>query len=473
MVSIFRKIIAYNLLLITSFIVSCKKFLDVGNPPDRVSAEYVYQYNSSATAVLTGIYYDMQKDGEIAQGRASITAYVGLSSDEINYFQSGLSIKNYRNEEYFDFWTKLYSYIYRTNDALNGVSASTTLAPGVVKQLKGEALFLRAFFYFYLVNLYGDVPLLLTSDYKVNAVASRVSSEKVYEQMVSDLLLAQNNLSEAYVDADVVTAIDERVRPNKWTATALLARVYLYMGKWAEAEAEASKIINNHSLYDVVALSEVFTKNNKEAIWQLKPISANGTFFNTLEAQRYILTAPPNFFRPISAGNHLVQAFEEGDQRKNKWLGVISSGGNNYYYFFKYKLTKPEPEEPINEYLVVLRLGEQYLIRAEARAQQNKINEAQADLNVVRFRAGLPPVSISNQQALLEDILSERQVELFMEWGHRWFDLKRTGKINDVMSVVTPEKGGSWSPYKQWYPIPLNDLRYNKNLTQNEGYPTF
>ena len=96
------------------------------------------------------------------------------------------------------------------------------------------------------------------------------------------------------------------------------------------------------------------------------------------------------------------------------------------------------------------------------------------DLDKLRQRARLPLLSITNpgisQNALLAAILQERRIELFTEWGHRWLDLKRTNNVNTVMSVVTPLKGGTWSPNWTLYPIPSQDLQYNPKMTQNVGY---
>jgi hypothetical protein len=119
---------------------------------------------------------------------------------------------------------------------------------------------------------------------------------------------------------------------------------------------------------------------------------------------------------------------------------------------------------------MILRLSEQYLIRAEARTRLNKISEAKADLNTIRTRAGLANTTANDENSLLTSILNERQVELFTEWGHRWLDLKRTNKVDVVMSVITPQKGGTWSSNWAWYPLPLYDIQQNSKLVQNSGY---
>jgi hypothetical protein len=145
-------------------------------------------------------------------------------------------------------------------------------------------------------------------------------------------------------------------------------------------------------------------------------------------------------------------------------LNIVTSGTTQAY-------TK------MTEYFMVLRLGEQYLIRAEARAKQGNIGGAQSDLNVIRNRAGLPNTTASDEASLITAILKERRVELFCEWGHRWFDLKRLGKIDEVMNIVTPIKSNGtvqWQSYKALYPLPLGDLFINNiqnpYLTQNPGY---
>ena len=157
---------------------------------------------------------------------------------------------------------------------------------------------------------------------------------------------------------------------------------------------------------------------------------------------------------------------------------VQQCSGIVYYYPDKYK--SDSFGAPVTEYEMVLRLGEQYLIRAEAEANgaNGGAASAVADLNVIRARAGLPAYSGSmNQDSVLNAIYHERQVELFTEWGHRWFDLKRDSLINSVMGSpgnVFQEKYGpnapNWNPNWQWYPIALGQLQADPKLVQNLSY---
>jgi hypothetical protein len=169
-----------------------------------------------------------------------------------------------------------------------------------------------------------------------------------------------------------------------------------------------------------------------------------------------------------------VNAFEPNDQRKIYWVDSVKPSSKAYYYASKYKIGNVDATT--QEYPIILRLAEQYLIRAEARAQLSNLPGSIDDLDKIRGRAGTALIAVTNpiidMAALLDKILHERQVELFTEWGHRWFDLKRTGNLNSVMAAVTPVKGNTagWRAYQAVYPIPQEDLKKNVNLTQNEIY---
>jgi hypothetical protein len=238
------------------------------------------------------------------------------------------------------------------------------------------------------------------------------------------------------------------------------------MGKWAEAESEATLIINNTAQYETTALTDVFLKNSKETIWQLQPVNAG---WNTEDARHFILTTAPNdALNPVYMSSLLSNAFEMDDQRKNEWTGSFTADAVTYVYPYKYK--SASNGDPVTEYLTVLRLGEQYLIRAESRSEQGNIDGAADDVNVIRRRAGLVNTTATDKESILAAVLRERRVELFTEWGHRWIDLKRTGQVDSVMTGITPAKGGSWETTDQLYPLPATDIQLNPNLVQNAGY---
>lgn len=463
--------------------VSCKKLVDVSPPVTSINAENVYATDATAISVVTSMYKNMTIADNFT-GITSISLRAGLSADEwtlyagvthqlyLAYYKNAL-VSNVTLNYGTEAWTLFYNYIFVCNSVIEGASASSSLSESIKNQLLGEAKFVRAFIYFYLVNLFGDVPLPLTTDWKANALLSRTSHVIVYDQIIADLLDAQDLLRDEYLDGTLLKPTIDRIRPTKWAANALLARVYLYVRDFSNAEIQASKVINNIGLYSIdVPLNAVFLKNSKEAIWQLMPTIVG---WNTQDARTFIIPSSgpsdplgnPNA-NPVYLSPTLLNSFELGDQRKDNWVKSVTVSGTTYQYAYKYR--SATLNAPQTEYLMVLRLAEQYLIRAEARAQLNRINEGRADLNVLRTRAGLLNSGATTKESLLSEILNERRVELFSEWGHRWFDIRRTGNVNAIMTIASAQKGGSWSSYKQLYPILFSDIQKNVNLAQNDGY---
>lgn len=476
-----------KLLLILFFFLttfgSCKKMVEVDPPITQTTGASVYQLDATAAAVFTGLYTNLSK-GSFATGITSISVFSGLSADEFRlsntvsntdklyFYYTNSLFTNLAGSPGTENWESFYRYIYICNAALEGLTKSTSLTPSVVQQLKGEAKFMRAFLYFYLMNLYGEVPLAVSSDYEINSILHRSSVVDVYQQIITDLLEAKNLLADHYIAADALTNTNERLRPTKWAATALLARAYLYYGNltgdvsnYTNAETQATTVISASSHYNLVPLNNVFLANSMEAIWQLQPVNLG---WNTEDARAFIINAAPSTTKPIFLSQSLLNSFELNDARKINWVKDTTIASTLMPYPYKYK--KAKLNDPVSEYLMVLRLGEQYLVRAEAKAQLGNISGAQTDLNVIRNRAGLLNTSANDKNSLLSAILQERKIELSSEWGHRWFDLKRTGQIEAVMTTACTQKGGVWQNYQQLYPILYTEIERNRNLTQNFGY---
>ncbi len=208
----------------------------------------------------------------------SITALLGLSADEFALYPNLLQNLNetYTNSLSSNFplplWSNLYSCIYQANSALEGLNKSTTLSVPIKNQLIGEAIFIRAFCNFYLVNIFGDVPLITTTDYLSNQSLARTSTAEVYDHIITDLKRAKDLLTVDFLAPDGSLTTD-RVRPNKGAASALLSRVYLYTQKWDSAEAEASELIQNSNYELLPDLNAVFLKNNKERYGTLSRVT--------------------------------------------------------------------------------------------------------------------------------------------------------------------------------------------------------
>jgi len=476
----------YNILSCLLLIVlctGCKKFVQIGPPNTEVVTASVFNSNGNVTSALLGIYISMFNNAE----SWSMAQNQGLLSDELTNYSTNLpNIQFYTNSmlalDNNGNWNNAYNYIYQANALIAGLKNNSNIGPPIVQQITGESLFIRAFWHFYLTNMYGAIPVVTTTEYTMNASISRTPRPQVYTQIIQDLQDAQSLLNPYYVDATDTAQSTERVRPTKAAAEAMLARVYLYTNKFDSAEAEATMVINNSNLYSLdsnlsllMGPNSVFLMNSTEAIWQLytpQPASEN-----TVDAQNFILTSAPNTRSGNSAtiSPELLNAFEPGDLRKTNWIGVYSTTDSpaiNYYFPYKYQAFNVSTP---TEYTMVLRLAEQYLIRAEARAQQNNPTGAVQDLNTIRLRAGLGAYSGGmDETSILAAILHERQVELFSEWGHRWFDLNRTGAADSVMGTpgqnICNLKGGEWKSDWQLYPIPQTEISTDNHLTQNPGY---
>jgi len=456
----------YSQLFLVSLLLwtvpSCKKYVDTPLPKNELVSDLVFTDDKTATAAVTGVYSDMNAYN-YQFPNVLINFLTAMSADELYYFTTFANFDVFKNNSLLPssqyvsiMWSGPYSYIYNANACIEGLGRSTGLTPAIKSQLMGESLFLRAFLHFYLVNLYGDVPLITSTGYAVNTNKPRDPAATVYAAIVKDLLQAQSLLQDDYPTG-------ARTRPNKAAATAMLARVYLYTGQWAAAETQASQVISNSRYTLMTDLNSVFLANSDEAIWQLEAINTSGGR-NTWEGFTATPTATSTPLYRLDST--LVAAFEPGDLRKADWTSSRTVSGKLVNFPYKYKIRTNTVG--VLEYSMVLRFAEQFLIRAEARAQQNKLTDALADLDLLRSRAGLADLDPSLDQAgILLAVEQERRVELFTEWGHRWLDLKRTNRANAILGARKPD---FWQATDILYPIPTDAIKTNTQLTQNQGY---
>lgn len=452
----------FLILLLSSVFVGCKKFIEIPPPENQLVSVSAFADDKTADATMAGLYsimnaYNYQYGNVLNSFMPAFAAdefYYALNNSVFDEFkQNSLTPDNrYINT----FWESAYSNIYHVNAVIEGISNSSTLSEKTSNQLLGEAKFVRAFCYFYLVNQFGDVPLILNTDYKVNTVLPKTEKSKVYESIVTDLIDAQSKMSSEYVST-------ERIRPNKEAATTLLARTYLYLSKWDLAETEAAKVINDSRYQLLNNLNEVFLSKSAEAIWQLQSVNKSTTGVNTWEGFNVVPPSPTGRAY-YNLYDQLVNAFEPGDTRLANWTKTYVTGGKTFYFPYKYKI---RTAAPVQEYSMVMRFAELFLIRAEARAQQNKLDVAIQDLNKIRKRANLKDLStLLTKEQVLVATAQERRVELFGEWGHRWYDLIRTGKSIEVLKLIKPDL----DQHDLVFPIPLPAMRTNPFLVQNEGY---
>ena len=462
-----------TLVLLITFcclMTGCEEFVEIDAPRTEVVRETVFSSDQTATAAMNGIYAEMR---DLSLFTYHLVAAAGLLSDDFTYLASSQQNLDYEtnniqvnsSEVFSVFWQRPYKLVNNANGIIEGLTDNSQVSPGLRDHLIGEAIFIRAFVHFYLTNLFGKVPYITTTDVETNNSISRIDIDLIYDQLVSDLLEAQSLMYDSYDFFE-----NERVRATQFAATSLLARVYLYSEDWESAETQSTSVIERSDLFKLEEdLNNVFITTSEEAILQLvtqnifeiEGITFLGDFLVINDSP-----GPNSFIGAIAINDNLFSIFDPSDSRQNDWIGTYISGQESYNFSNKYKNFQFFQTGP-PEHTMLLRLAEQYLIRAEARAQQNNLSGALMDLNTVRNRADLADTTLNDQESALSAIELERRKELFAEDGHRWFDLKRTNRADAVLGAIKPD----WQSTDVLFPIPEVEILNNSNLgPQNSGY---
>ena len=440
---------------------SCGDFVDIDPPNNQLTGTLVFQDAGTVDAALANVYAQLRENAFTTGSISGISYLMGHYADELELYSNTLpGVQSFSTGKVPSsdssvelLWDESYELLYAVNDILEGVANSNGLSDSDVDRFRGEALFVRAFVHFHLMNLFGEVPYVRSTDYRVNSTIGRTNVKTLYMWMVEDLENSKKLLAPSLGDRD-------NFRPNYDVVTAFLARVHLYQGAWSDAVAEASDVLEGTDYQLNVDLIQVFTRESPETLWQLDPgISGN----NTKEGMTFIFSSgpPPN----SSLSETLVEGFETGDGRWASWVGSVMDGDQAWYFPNKYKLNGTT--SVTEECSILLRLSELYLIVAEAHAQLGDNALALEHLNAIRERAGLAPLGGISGEALLDAIFQERRIELFSEQGHRFFDLKRSGRATSVLPLLKLD----WGPSALRLPIPQAELLLNPNLEpQNEGY---
>ncbi|MCK9305516.1 MAG: RagB/SusD family nutrient uptake outer membrane protein, partial [Bacteroidales bacterium] len=304
-------------------VVSCEKLLQVDSPPASLLKSQVFADDATAQAAVRGIYSYLMHSYGCTGFQTAWRA--GLSADELTYNKTDPSIIAFKennlladNSYVSQFWTYAYTTVYRANNVIENMPDATGVSEAAKAQFTGEAKFLRAFVYFYLVNFWGDLPLVTSTDYVTNAKLSRTSAETIYQLIETDLEEAVELLPAAYPTSG-------RYRANKAVASALLARVYLYQGKWADAETAATAVLENTADYALVSLTDIPLPDNQEAIWQI-PNFNNYNYTSEGEHFYYTYSSMNSALGYMSlrddfVGNStLPGVFEDEDARKTTWI---------------------------------------------------------------------------------------------------------------------------------------------------------
>ncbi|AZA82425.1 RagB/SusD family nutrient uptake outer membrane protein [Chryseobacterium lactis] len=452
-----KKINFIILMIVVITAASCDRLLDVKTPDNQIDQSKVFEDVQTANAALAAHYADLMKSSPIAGG--DLETYLSSYTDELRDYTTiasdsrdiFLNLHTDTNSVMLNTWATAYKHIYTANAILEGISGSHGITTSDKNWFRGQALLTRSIMFFYLNQLYGDIPYPESTDYKVNNVIAKTPSITVLTNLEHDLLEVSSLLQNDYKDP-------ERIYPNRSVAKLLLAKVYMAEQNWNKAEILLKEITQN-PIYQIESdITKVFTKSAKEVLWQLKP--NNNTSLRQATSFYFTNSLPYSY----ALSESLINTFQDNDLRKQNWIGRVDFGGVSYYRVEKYKNRN---NTNTNEYSIVFRLEEAYLLLAETLTEQNKINEALPYVNATRLRAQLAPLNLPiSKDLLIQEILLEDNREFFVEMGHRFLDLKRAGKLNTLQTNKP-----NWKDFHQLWPVPQKEILLNANLKpQNTGY---
>ncbi len=478
-----KKVILYISLSLAVFFSSCDSLIDV-QPRQSIDTATAFTSEEAVQAAILGVYDRLQ--GLRVYGRDLIALPEALSDNGRATNKSGRLNPEYLNQPtaHFggantdanpNFWRASYLAINQINLILENLPTVPRMAQTAKDVVEGEALFMRALFYFNLTRCYaydpgaivapsnrGSVPLVLkgVTGFDQVELPARASIDDIYAQIYKDL-----DASIAKLPAR--TAVN---KVNKVSAQAIYSRVALYRKDYAAVVKNANDALNGgvgSFLSNAAYVGGFRSAINPESIFELEFQTPENTGVNESLQTSYttLLTsgnrATTGGFGDLVPTNDLLAQFETGDVRRNLYeLGTPGRGTAEI------ECTKflGKSGQPNLDNVPVIRVSEVILNRAEALAMQGNA-AALTDLNRIRTRAGLAE-SAASGTALLEEILKQRRVELAFE-GHRWFDLKRLGR--DIVKAA-PAQSLPFTDFKILPNIPVREIQINSNLQQNPGY---
>lgn len=437
-----------------SLLYACDSFLEI-EPREAISEELAIVDANSLNTAIRGAYRALGSGGYYGEG------YVNLgfipSGDVIYNVADNLSDLNFRADvgAFANAWAAIYSTINIANTIIQEAPSVVDVNLSDVQRntILGEAHFIRALAYFDLARAWGGVPIKLTptTDVSQDADIQRSTREETYNLVLRELELAESLLPEGV----------NRIRATKYTVWALKARYYLYNEQWDEAIAYATRVINLQNDYRLLTpFSSWFlggVVQTQESIFELAFSAQNESGFRT---RMSLLSKGGEYrYRPADSVLNALRNPSTGGGRVALLDSVTQGGTTQYAGALYYRSPATDPS-------YVLRIAEQYLIRAEARAHHNDLEGANADLNTIRDRANLPASTLSTPEALLAAILEERRLEFLWE-AHRYFDLTRTGQLKEKVEAYKPNL--TIQDHHYLFPIPVDEVILG-GLTQNPGY---
>jgi len=449
------------------FSLSGCNLLDL-EPVSQITSNQAFSNLNSAEGAVNGMYNNLQTP---YMWRVQVITDVASDmSQQIDTWDALIAADEFNwsvdNSEVEDLYTSYYRCIDIANNIITYVP-QMDIDQSVKDDMVGQAYWIRGLAYFDLARLFGGYPQVYgelgavivtepSSGVSDSDMRPRSSLTETYAQAESDLQQALQLLPESR-SSTVLT----KVKATKPAARALLARYYLYNRQWDLAEQYATEAIAGKPL-SVPFMTIFRSKNTEESLFE---VQFNNVDINGLRNWYYPSNLSARGGTALHQSTYSATTADPDDVRAQL---LARNPTMNTYYPTKWD----DPQEGDNFQL--LRLAEQYLIRAEARAELGSLDEALADLNIVRARAGLDPRSADSKDAVISAIMDERRLE-FVGEGQRWFDVIRRGLgLNTFTGIVrTTGSQPSYSltePGRQVLPIPSVETRANPNIVQNEAY---
>lgn len=453
----------YCVVLLLTLLASCETVLEP-KPVDLLVDELVLNEPNDVQPVRIGMYNALRGTAAPTIIVGDFTAdYIQFNGTFTDYQELGTKQITAANGVASALWGSLYRTIYITNFMLENLPKVAGVTDATRRSVTAEAKFLRAWAYFMATYTFGDVPLVTSTDQIANRSVGRTPRATILAAVLADYQAALADLPT--VAAGSTNAITNGTYANKATCRAALARFYLYQRNWAQAESFANQVITSgiYTLqpnYIDIVQKDFTAESILEVGFALSddPGTSNFGLNNLLVGRREAIPSNQLIVQLTSA--------QAGTRQQTITFSPNNLRGNdNGWTVRKYGTASEE-----NNNIVLMRLGEMYLIRAEARAQQGKLTGttgAIADLNVLRTRAQAATIAATNQADVLLAVEQERVYELAFE-GHRWYDLVRTGRVQAVMSAFSP----NWKSTYELWPIPQSEIQQNPALAgkQNPGY---
>ncbi|MET7253720.1 RagB/SusD family nutrient uptake outer membrane protein [Dyadobacter fermentans] len=513
------KNLQYKVLALITLILSaasCSDDLDVA-PPDKLSTNIFWKSEADADLALTGLYsFLYASSGGYATSQYQVFAWDNFSDDsygQYNYGGGTSALSSGITPQSGDFISAYYINNYKAIAAINSFLANVgkVLTGDKLNRYQGEAYFLRAFNYFWLAQLYGNVVITTEDPFSVDFKSSRAKSEKaeVLKLVEDDLAKAIASLPDnAYKDGHAV----------KSTAQGYLVRVLLFQKKYAEAAALAKQVIDGSKYSLLTNYEGNFFKpaqnSSTEIMFSVKYLQPNllhqdvalavslqrwkgelGTQdlineYEAIDGKDIGSSAVYDPTKPFEKRDPRMRLtfFFPGDTKAQGWpftgdLSVATPGKdswiNGFYAVKKWldpSLMNPDYGAIDEGDFVLLRYADILLMYAEAENEAKGPANAIAAVNQVRKRAGMPALAAGLSQAETRDkIWHERRVEFALE-GQRYFDLRRWGiatkKLNGfVQNPLAPTIKSKYEDKYEFWPIPQSEIDRNAPvLVQNPGY---